>query len=1416
LAGGEPNDRFRLVVSDVDGDVLGSACSTTWELGYKTASFGFGGGTTPRAINGFDFWSYGTPNGTVVGYIDGLTMTASSPAPLQVSITGSATACSGGTTSLTATASGGSGSISSYTWRDASSTVVGNASTFEAAPGSYTVTVTDTECGSAVSSEFVVGTYPPLGATITGTTDVCFGQTTTLTANASGGSGTISGYTWRDASNTIVGTASTLVAGVGTYTVTITDAECGSQTSAPVTVQKTCNATPVVTWNDPADITYGTPLSATQLNATANVAGTFTYTPVAGTVLNAGANQVLSVDFAPSDSANYDPVNGTTVQINVLQATPVVTVSGGPFVYDGTQHSATVTARDANGNDVSGSFVITYDGDTTAPANAGTYAVVATFTSNDQNFKPATGNGTLTIGKATPVVTWKDPANIVYGTPLSATQLNATANVPGSFTYTPASGTVLNAGANQTLSVDFVPDDTNYKNVNGTTVSITVTPATPVVTVTGGTVPYDGSPHGASAVARDASNNVVSGTFAITYDGSTTVPVNAGTYAVLANFTSSDPNFANASGNGTLTITKATPVVTWSDPAAIFYGTPLTATQLNATANTAGTFSYTPPAGTVLNAGANQTLSVDFTPSDSTNYHPVNGTTVQIDVLQATPVVTVSGGPFVYDGTQHSASATARDANGDDVSGSIAITYDGSTTAPTNAGTYAVVATFTSSNPNFKNASGNGTLTIGKATPVVTVTAGTFVYDGTPHPATAVARDANGSEISGTFAITYDGSTTAPTNAGTYAVVATFTSSNPNFTNATGNGTLTITKATPVVSWSDPADIVYGTPLSASQLNATANVAGTFTYTPAAGTVLNAGANQTLSVHFAPADSQNYDLVNGTVVHIDVLQATPVVTVTGGPFVYDGAQHTATAVARDANGNEISGTFVITYDGSTTAPTNAGTYAVVATFTSSDPNFTNASGNGSLTITKATPIVSWSHPADIVYGTPLSATQLNATANVSGTFTYTPAAGTILNAGANQTLSVDFAPNDTTNYNAVNGTTVTIDVNPAVPVVTVTGGTFVYDGTPHAATAVARDANGNEISGTFVITYDGRTTAPTTAGTYAVLATFTSSNPNFVNASGTGSLAITKAPSTIAITGSMPDPPQAGQSTTIFFTVSPANGGGQVTISNGTSSCVTGRAGEGCALVFPSPGQITVTATYSGDANHDGSTASEVVTVVGSTSPASASLEGSTTICPNSSATLRVTLEGTAPWRITWSDGTMETASEPLYIRIVEPSRTTTYTLESVRDANGWGSVSGTATVTVTDITRPVITTSSAFVLGQRVTLTASSNGTSFQWFHNGAEIAGQSTSQLVIEALTEDDFGTYTVRASRDGCTSALSAAFTVELTSNPTSEYAVLPAVGNTPGDNGSYFRTTVHLTNATDEEAEGEITFIDPSLP
>jgi hypothetical protein len=77
-------------------------------------------------------------------------------------------------------------------------------------------------------------------------------------------------------------------------------------------------ATPVITWNTPAEITSATTLSETQLNATASVPGSFTYTPAAGSVLEPGL-RTLSASFAPTDATNYTTATGA-VNINVLPA----------------------------------------------------------------------------------------------------------------------------------------------------------------------------------------------------------------------------------------------------------------------------------------------------------------------------------------------------------------------------------------------------------------------------------------------------------------------------------------------------------------------------------------------------------------------------------------------------------------------------------------------------------------------------------------------------------------------------------------------------------------------------------------------------------------------------------------------------------------------------------------------------------------------------------------------------------------------------------------------------------------------------------------------------------------------------------------------------------------------------------------
>jgi uncharacterized protein (TIGR02145 family) len=77
---------------------------------------------------------------------------------------------------------------------------------------------------------------------------------------------------------------------------------------------------PTITWENPADISFGTLLSEKQLNAIANVPGTFIYSPVIGTKLNIGSNHNLNVYFGPTDTIKYNAAS-KIVKINVTSTT---------------------------------------------------------------------------------------------------------------------------------------------------------------------------------------------------------------------------------------------------------------------------------------------------------------------------------------------------------------------------------------------------------------------------------------------------------------------------------------------------------------------------------------------------------------------------------------------------------------------------------------------------------------------------------------------------------------------------------------------------------------------------------------------------------------------------------------------------------------------------------------------------------------------------------------------------------------------------------------------------------------------------------------------------------------------------------------------------------------------------------------
>ena len=171
--------------------------------------------------------------------------------------------------------------------------------------------------------------------------------------------------------------------------------------TATSSTEVTSNGTPVITWAAPADIPYGTALGPAQLDAAANVLGSFSYTPAAGTVLDAGNNQTLSVTFTPLDTTDYTTAT-FNVDISVLAVTPAITWNPASTIIFGSAGSNVLNA--SVGCTSCGSFSYTESSGgtpaaitTTAGLAAGTYTIAANFTSTSGNYNSTSTSQQLTV-----------------------------------------------------------------------------------------------------------------------------------------------------------------------------------------------------------------------------------------------------------------------------------------------------------------------------------------------------------------------------------------------------------------------------------------------------------------------------------------------------------------------------------------------------------------------------------------------------------------------------------------------------------------------------------------------------------------------------------------------------------------------------------------------------------------------------------------------------------------------------------------------------------------------------------------------------------------------------------------------------------------------------------------------------------
>ena len=844
-----------------------------------------------------------------------------------------------------------------------------------------------------------------------------------------------------------------------------------------------------------------------------NFSGALTYTVTLDSV------ESVPVTATPHVSGDTFPIGTTTelltavnsaagistasFKVTVSQVPATVALGNLSQTYDGTPKAVTVSTVPA-GLPTS----VTYGGNGTVPTNAGSYAVVATVT--DARYV-GSATGTLVIGQAAPVLTWNTPAAIVYGTALGSAQLNATASVSGTFTYTPAAGTVLSVG-NQALSATFKPTDTtNYVSGGSVGTTITVDPIIPVVTFLAPvlTVPADIAVNAAGAAGTPVNFNATatSGFSSQIYSRAITA-TNAGepwaAYTIQFSPT--------ITGNYKLRfrIVAAGATNQYSDNSIFLDNVHL----LDSASNTelfANAFEGTavPDVWTTTTyAGV-----INGSPQVWGSTGPEEGTQrgyVQANSGNLGSLTTVAAFPLVAGQVYTLNYYQATRSNYGPQSLTYAVTLESSetdtvTATPASGSTFAIGQTsvgLTATNSAGQISTGSFNVTVSQIPATVTLGNLSQTYDGTPKAATVTTVPA-GLPVS----VTYGGSATAPTNAGSYAVVATVTDARYV---GSATGTLVIGQAAPVLTWNTPAAIVYGTALGSAQLNATASVSGTFTYTPAAGTLLNAGATpQALSATFTPDDSANY-VSGGTV--------GTVITVTPAPLTVTALGLTKVYGANDPS-LLFSNTSLVGRDGfsgslARAVGENVGSYAILQGTLTAGPNYALNYVGASLTITPK-PAAVTPAAATKVYGSAdpvLTGTLSGFLAADNVTATYSRTAGENVG-GSPYTISAALSPSAVLSNYAITGNTAAFTITPATLTVTADAKTKVYGS---ADPALTYGATGFQFTDSAASVLNGalaRATGETVAGgPYAIKQGGLASNSNYAIAFTGSALAITPAP----------------------------------------------------------------------------------------------------------------------------------------------------------------------------------------------------------------------------------------------------------------------------------------------------------------
>ncbi len=720
--------------------------------------------------------------------------------------------------------------------------------------------------------------------------------------------------------------------GIDSYTATYAG-DCAFNGSTNLTpVAGTTLLASTITWPTPAAISYGTLLSATQLDATDNAAGggTFTYNPAIGALLQAGT-QTLQARFTPASPLFAIETATVSLTVNkdpsfITWPTPTAITFGTPlsgFQLDATANGGTVQVplpynvfaiyppgvrynhAGSPANTVRNNAGFDNDGFTYSTTTLGSTVV---FNGLTFNIGPAQAlDAVFGTGTAIPLPAGKFASLYMLGALVNNIAPTQTFVVK----YTDNTTTTLvqkmsdwfNAAGWPGESVVNCSEKRNFKDGTQQSDSVCVYEYSITLDATK-TVASIMLPNNRNIVmlAMDLVTPPIPGTFTYTPPAGTIEPVGTDTLSVT--FTPTDSiDFQPATATVQLLVeTPVTPIVTptisWPPPAPISFGTPLSATQLDAVAM--GAPRPTPVVPT-------SQVSVIAAVADGSTYNQPG-----FDGAGGTYSWTkLNDGQVNFAGTSFTVGSSAAVPN--------AITNGAVYTLPT-AGNYSTVyligaattngqtdqpfiltyadsgipVTQTVSLSSWAQSAGFAGETIVATTPYMNTKAGGQVagtfdlygYQLTADPTrTLVSVSLPNTRnvvilalgfgtntqvvVPGTYTYTPVAATVLPVGLQTLNVAFAPTNTS-GYTPAKGSTTIQVNQAVPVITWPTPDAISVGTPLSGTQLNAVASVggsplAGTYKYTPVAGTSFATAGTYTLNVLFTPTDATDYTTASASV-----------------------------------------------------------------------------------------------------------------------------------------------------------------------------------------------------------------------------------------------------------------------------------------------------------------------------------------------------------------------------------------------------------------------------------------------------------------------------------------------------------------------------------------------------------------------